>query len=485
MNSLVRAVVRLCTATGTPRRAMLRARFAPITARPVTPMRLCPVDSVIALPRGWLRASFPRSAPPVKHVAGVGSTVGERTDAGTSSDFAEIGRGDIELAGGKGANLGELTRAGLPVPPGFVVTTAAYRAFVAANGLDEQILDARPAARRTPGPSALRGRRRPDPDAVRRRRDPRAASPRRSAEAYAAAGRRRRSPCARRPPPRTWRAPASPASRTPTSTSAATRCSARCETAGRRCGRPGPWPTGPARASTRRRSAWPWSCRRWSTPTRPGCCSPPTRPTAAATRRSSAAAWGLGESVVGGLVDTDDLVVEQGERPGAVPADRRQGGDDRSTPSTAPSERPVPAERRTRPVLDDAGRGRAGRARRPDRGALRRPAGHRVGARRTARFFIVQSRPITALPEPDRPDPDRLDGARPDGVLLPGQHRRAAARPAHAAVRRPVDGSVTRSLQALFREFLGQRRGACRRTSGCPPSTATPTTATAAPRWPG
>src|SRR5689334_18573189 len=45
MNSLVRAVVRLCTATGTPCRAMLRARFAPMTARPVTPMRLsrCPV----------------------------------------------------------------------------------------------------------------------------------------------------------------------------------------------------------------------------------------------------------------------------------------------------------------------------------------------------------------------------------------------------------------------------------------------------------
>ena len=43
MNSLVRAVVRLCTATGTPRRAMLRARFAPITASPVTPMRLSPM----------------------------------------------------------------------------------------------------------------------------------------------------------------------------------------------------------------------------------------------------------------------------------------------------------------------------------------------------------------------------------------------------------------------------------------------------------
>jgi hypothetical protein len=38
MKSRVRAAVRLCTATGTPRLAMLRARLAPITANPVTPI---------------------------------------------------------------------------------------------------------------------------------------------------------------------------------------------------------------------------------------------------------------------------------------------------------------------------------------------------------------------------------------------------------------------------------------------------------------
>jgi Pyruvate phosphate dikinase, AMP/ATP-binding domain len=41
-------------------------------------------------------------------------------------DFSQVGRGDLEEAGGKGANLGELARAGFPVPPGFVLTTAAY-----------------------------------------------------------------------------------------------------------------------------------------------------------------------------------------------------------------------------------------------------------------------------------------------------------------------------------------------------------------------
>jgi rifampicin phosphotransferase len=46
--------------------------------------------------------------------------------------FESISRVDRALVGGKGANLGELTRAGLPVPPGFCVTTAAFDAFMAA-----------------------------------------------------------------------------------------------------------------------------------------------------------------------------------------------------------------------------------------------------------------------------------------------------------------------------------------------------------------
>jgi len=48
---------------------------------------------------------------------------------------------DVAVAGGKGANLGELTRAGFTVPTGFVVTTAAYDHFIAANGLDATIAE--------------------------------------------------------------------------------------------------------------------------------------------------------------------------------------------------------------------------------------------------------------------------------------------------------------------------------------------------------
>lgn len=45
----------------------------------------------------------------------------------------------MPLAGGKGANLGEMVRAGLPVPPGFVVTAAGYRRFLEEASLQEEI----------------------------------------------------------------------------------------------------------------------------------------------------------------------------------------------------------------------------------------------------------------------------------------------------------------------------------------------------------
>jgi len=48
----------------------------------------------------------------------------------------------LEQVGGKGASLARLAAAGLPVPPGFDVTAAAYRRFVTENGLQEGILTA-------------------------------------------------------------------------------------------------------------------------------------------------------------------------------------------------------------------------------------------------------------------------------------------------------------------------------------------------------
>ncbi|MCM1166549.1 MAG: phosphoenolpyruvate synthase, partial [Ruminococcus sp.] len=54
-------------------------------------------------------------------------------------NFNEVGKNDVMTVGGKGANLGEMTRAGLNVPQGFVVTADAYREFLAANGIDGEI----------------------------------------------------------------------------------------------------------------------------------------------------------------------------------------------------------------------------------------------------------------------------------------------------------------------------------------------------------
>jgi len=44
--------------------------------------------------------------------------------------FNEVGKGDVATVGGKGANLGELTNAQIPVPPGFIITASAYYTFL-------------------------------------------------------------------------------------------------------------------------------------------------------------------------------------------------------------------------------------------------------------------------------------------------------------------------------------------------------------------
>ncbi|NUB90938.1 phosphoenolpyruvate synthase [Haloterrigena sp. SYSU A121-1] len=54
----------------------------------------------------------------------------------------EISAGDLEKVGGKGASLGELTGAGLPVPPGFVVTAGTYRSFIEEAEIDEELFEA-------------------------------------------------------------------------------------------------------------------------------------------------------------------------------------------------------------------------------------------------------------------------------------------------------------------------------------------------------
>ena len=53
--------------------------------------------------------------------------------------FDRLSADDVEIAGGKGANLGEVTRAGLPVPPGFVVTAPAYLQAMESGGVRAEL----------------------------------------------------------------------------------------------------------------------------------------------------------------------------------------------------------------------------------------------------------------------------------------------------------------------------------------------------------
>ena len=57
----------------------------------------------------------------------------------TIVSLADLNQSNIFLAGGKAANLGELLRAGLPVPDGFCITTGAYQLFVQVNNLKDVI----------------------------------------------------------------------------------------------------------------------------------------------------------------------------------------------------------------------------------------------------------------------------------------------------------------------------------------------------------
>src|SRR3989338_8742942 len=53
--------------------------------------------------------------------------------------FSELNKDSAGIAGGKGASLGEMTQAGIPVPPGFVVLTDAFEQFLKETDLNVEI----------------------------------------------------------------------------------------------------------------------------------------------------------------------------------------------------------------------------------------------------------------------------------------------------------------------------------------------------------
>ena len=61
------------------------------------------------------------------------------TNYGYVIGLDQIGKHDIKIAGGKGANIGEMIKFGIPVPSGFIVTTSSFDHLIQINNLENQI----------------------------------------------------------------------------------------------------------------------------------------------------------------------------------------------------------------------------------------------------------------------------------------------------------------------------------------------------------
>jgi hypothetical protein len=356
--------------------------------------------------------------------------------------FAELGREDVAVAGGKGANLGELTRAGLPVPPGFVLTTAAYRAFVDAISAEILTIAAEPDET---GAARIRAliTSQEIPDAM-------AAE---ITEAWTELGGK----------------------------PVAVRSSATAEDleGASFAGQQDTYLNvhGASALLNAVRDCWAslWTDRAVAYRARQGI--DPAEVALAVVvqemveadaagvmftanptngRRDElvvSAAWGLGESVVSGSVTTDDLVVEKSTLHVAT----------RTTADKAvmtvyagegTSEIAVPSGRRAEPVLDDKA------------AATLAELGIRIEehygapqdiewARAAGDFFVVQSRPITALPEPEAPPPTDWTVADPKGFYFRASIVEQLPDPLSPLFAGLIDGSVERSLGALMRGLVG------------------------------
>src|SRR5215204_5307130 len=390
--------------------------------------------------------------------------------------FDEIRKDDIALAGGKGANLGELSHAGLPVPPGFVVTTTAYDAFVEANGIGDAIVG-RALVTRVDDPAAFEE----------------------VAEGIRALFSGGKVPEEMADEIRAAYQELSEDGETPV----AVRSSATAEDL------PGMSFAGQQETYLNVRGAeallegvkncWAslWTARAMAYRARQGI-DPATVSLAVVVQRmieaeaagvmftanpsngrreqaTISAAWGLGESVVSGSVTPDSIVVEKGS--GRV-LSRETANKEVMTVYTEGGtvERPVPEALHRQPVLDDetaATLTRYGATIEHDYGTPQDIEWALAGGE----FFIVQSRPITALPEPMADPPTDWSVPIPKGTYwrasiveqMPDRSRRCS--PILPTVRFPAPSTSSwRSSSAPASSGRG--------TSHSPRSMATPTTIT-------
>jgi phosphohistidine swiveling domain-containing protein len=365
--------------------------------------------------------------------------------------FSELGSDDVDLAGGKGANLGELTRAGLPVPSGFVLTTDAYRAFVQAAAIGASVEDLAAAGNVESrlGSSAEQIRALfSGPSIPADLRDEISAG-------YAQLG--EEVPVAVRSSATAEDlADASFAGQQETYLNV--RGLDRVLEAVRQC-----WAslwTERAMAYRQQHGIDPTTVslavviQRMVEADASGVAFTANPVTGARDEVVIAAAWGLGESVVSGSVDTDDLVVRKPAGP-VVSRQVRQKTVMTTYAERGTEEVPVELSRRNEPVLDDA-------AAIELTGLAVRIEEHYSApqdiewARAADQFFIVQSRPITALPQVDGPLPTEWTVPHPKNMYVRASIIEQLPDPLSPLFADLIDGAVTRSMTNLLTEFLGR-----------------------------
>ena len=155
-------------------------------------------------------------------------------------------------------------------------------------------------------------------------------------------------------------------------------------------------------ASTTGRLPWPWSCSRWSSRTRPAFSSRPTPSRRTARSSSVEASFGLGESLVSGLVNPDVYTVRDGEIVTKQIATKQIAI--HASPSGGTQEHAIEPERQEQPALTDAQVVRLAQLGRRIEAHFGHPQDIEWCLDEDG-FQIVQSRPITTLfPIPDVDD---------------------------------------------------------------------------------
>src|SRR5829696_199945 len=372
------------------------------------------------------------------------------------SEFDEIGKDDLALAGGKGANLGELSHAGLPVPPGFVLTTRAYDAFVESSDIVDAVVG-RASVARAEDPAALEEAAEGIRGLFARGEIPKLVDDeiRAAYEKLSKDG----------------------------ETAVAVRSSATAEDlagasfAGQQETYLNVRGAEALLGAVKRCWASLWTARAMAYRKRQGI-APETVSLAVVVQRmvkaeaagvvftanpangrrdqaAISAAWGLGKSVVSGAVTPDSIVVEK--ESGRV-ISREIADKVVMTVYTASGteERPVPEGRRRQSVLDD------------ERAAELARYGAQIEelygtpqdiewALADGEFAIVQSRPITALPEPEADPPTDWSVPETGGMYARASIVEQMPDPLSPLFADLIEGAVVQSLQKLMDEFLGKR----------------------------